>query len=177
MTDSSDFLHFNGGRPKTMAALAVGNEVYFSSSIAGVPKQNSAGGPVSNGFLYDLVDPAGLEHQPKIHHMLDACAATKVKNIPEPSRLHRTKARCAEPMAIHQYYLVHPNEDFEGKNARIVTVAKFDGSNVKVVQPCGLGVTPPNWACSQLMDFRSGQSLTTKSPSTTTMSSQKGHVK
>ena len=135
-----------------MAALAVGNEVLFASSISNVwsPTTKNRG-----SFVYDWEGPGDpTTGRSKIKSVLVATQAQLVDTIiPGANQRNGREANCAEPLAIHSYFVKHPETtDFHGKNARIVAWGRFG-----LLAPCREN---PNyaryknkWRYQEMLDF------------------------
>jgi hypothetical protein len=133
-------------QPSVMTALALGRDIYFSSSIKGgkwwIYKINAEGSPGAQMTL----------------NILKECASKT-----QPS--HRTGGSCGEVMAISRWYQDgNLNNDIKDQqNGRIVTWGRLftspdlatDTMNVKA--PCG---TPDKWGCSTFVSETGLRSLT-----------------
>lgn len=125
-------------QPNVMAALGIGNEIYFSSSVKG------------GSFVYD-------------DNSRDLAVAIALRNCqiglqdfsPDItiSEKHRTKASCAEVLAVHQYYQ-DPQHPPLGPS-RMVAFGK-QGNQLTAMKPCGgINVNDPDyttWGCKQFME-------------------------
>ena len=105
----------DGGKPTAMAVMAWDKEIIFASSQKGSPLSYGRPSPVRK--------------------YLDACGY--VAGRKKGALAHRTKARCAEPMAAHLYYSIH-SDPLEDKKARIGTVVEDynDSTNIEQTDPC-----------------------------------------
>ncbi|KAK7727119.1 hypothetical protein SLS57_003153 [Botryosphaeria dothidea] len=123
-------------RPGMMGALAIGNSVYFSSSAKG------------DNFFYRYTQPDG---QPlAVQQALDACQLSLATTRDELDKPHYTTGRCAEIMALHQFY----------QDPDVSAAAKASPGPMRVVAygagrtfpPCGSSGDPDTWGCKQFTD-------------------------
>lgn len=163
-------------KPAAMAALKVGKEVFFASSVRG---HNEA------SFAYDWLTPqdsdtdanqlsssdpaptsiigntgisqselaAAIDARQEIEIQLEACRMQQMQTRQGQivKGRHKFNANCGEVMALHQYYIAHP---FDPINVRSAVVATW-GTN-KGIQglkdACGgPKKIPLNWGCWRLM--------------------------
>lgn len=134
-------------QPAVIAAMGIGQETYLSSSINGgsfVYQENGANRPVNLA--------------------LQSCRQGLEEKYPdtEIKEKHKTKASCAEVMAVHQYY-TDPNQP-SLSNTRIVAFGlqlnhDTQQYELKPKRPCGgLNKNAPDhttWVCKQFMAFES----------------------
>ncbi|KAH8590523.1 hypothetical protein B0O99DRAFT_691532 [Bisporella sp. PMI_857] len=122
-------------RPAMMGALAVGQDVYFASSIKGF------------GYIYKFFKEA--TEKPQVLLALERCQTALVS-----SKIHRTRGACAEVMCLHQFYsdpAVSATVKANKGPARVVAFGKpFKTAPAAVpVRPCG--TDPNSWGCAQFM--------------------------
>lgn len=149
MAALTDFTEISGTRPGAMCALVVGHEIFFASSLTGGASRTGT------NFIYNwLTDPTEANGDPQIRNSLLACQVSQVNASPGQTfnAHHRIEARCAEPMAVNQYYVAHPGVKFQGKNARVATWGKrWQTDTPDFLKACGIGGPPNQWGCYQLM--------------------------
>ncbi len=145
----SDYQSITRKRNAVVAALAVDNEVFVSSTI-------TAGFNGADSFLYVWGgDPDTVDHLPEVTHMLEACQVQLVETGggKKYNQNHQTRGMCAEPMVIHQYLRAHPRSNFQGKDARIAAWGRRTGyGDAELLKPCGTASNrPAHWGCSQFV--------------------------
>ncbi|KAH7081654.1 hypothetical protein BKA63DRAFT_589404 [Paraphoma chrysanthemicola] len=133
--------------PGMMGLIAVGNTIYFSSSMKG------------GKFIYGYTLPNG---QPgEVTLALDRCQMALRTEIGEEVKpFHANKASCAEVLALHQYYLdpAVRDEDKETLPAGMRAAAFGDGGNRKrngerPYAPCGNEADDrTTWGCHQFLN-------------------------
>lgn len=93
-------------RPAMMAALAVGKDIFFSSSIKGSGDSKDKNGKhVSLSFIYEYNELKqdgrdGRSHL--VNQRLKACQLALAKQDPSTSKTHNSHASCAEILAVHK---------------------------------------------------------------------------
>ncbi len=142
-------------RPATMAALAVGNKVYFSSSLKG-----------QHAFLYQW-KKRGEKSPPEVVDALNRCQMALQEKAPEDATVdgqHRVGAACGEVLANHLYYL-DPKQPKDDGNAKVTAWGLAEPRNFEYrenhpdgefMKPCGGGGKPNSdghisWGCRQFM--------------------------
>lgn len=127
--------------PATMAALAVGKDVYFSSSIKGGPF---------------LLTPSRKEPR-KVHEATAAEVKRAIIHCQQAyNKEHRFGMACAEPLAVQQYISNNKDTSIEGK-AKVSTygVLKKDKNgqivNEGILDPCSVD-NSGQWGCQVFVD-------------------------
>ncbi|KAK2047141.1 hypothetical protein LZ31DRAFT_539977 [Colletotrichum somersetense] len=140
--DGIDVYH----QPIMMAALAIGKNVYLSSSLRGGP------------FLYNHVD---AHLKPKVLLALERCQTAlqqETTGVPVDIQ-HRNRASCAEIFAVHQYY-VDPDVSEEARRhhppGRVAVWGRHKRGFITAPQAaCGGGETMRDgsltWGCKHFM--------------------------
>ncbi|KAH7091144.1 hypothetical protein FB567DRAFT_266432 [Paraphoma chrysanthemicola] len=134
--------------PGMMGLIAVGNTIYFSSSMKG------------GKFIYGYTLPNG---QPgEVTLALDRCQMALRTQVGEDTKpFHVNKASCAEILALHQYYLdpAVSDADKETLPAGMRAAAYGDGGNKKnpdaarPYEPCGNKADDKTtWGCAEFLD-------------------------
>ncbi|OQO09624.1 hypothetical protein B0A48_05026 [Cryoendolithus antarcticus] len=129
----------NKRRPATMAALAIGSDVYFSSSLKG--KTNFI---LDTGARKDGTSPV---NPPVVEELRLAVLRCQLKYTTD----HRYDAKCAETLAIQAY--INSNADASTKTqGRITTYSDVEGP--KIVAPCEADEDPTigQWGCRLLLE-------------------------
>ncbi|KAK2009873.1 hypothetical protein LZ32DRAFT_682538 [Colletotrichum eremochloae] len=131
-------------QPVMMAAMTVDKDIYISSSLKG------------NSFLYTHTN---TRLKPEVVRALDRCQSGLQKSTKMPiDKEHRTKAACAEVMAVHQYYLDPDVPDAARKDPPPTRMVAYGTPPSGVAGPqaaCGRGGQirggALTWGCSQFM--------------------------
>jgi hypothetical protein len=121
--------------PATMSALAIGSNVYFSSSLRG-------------GMF--LLNPKTGEAEPGVAEEVSLaifrCQQTAQKT-------HRFELSCGEPLAIQQYLVNNKDASVIGRG-RVSTYGQLDKndlSNVGILNPCSVD-SKGKWGCQVFID-------------------------
>lgn len=122
--------------PSTMAALAVGTDVYFSSSLRGGPFLLTPGTP--NG-----VDTGAAEE----------VATAIVRCQQSYNSEHRYGLACAEPLAIQQFLVNNQQITIagQGKVSTYGNLNKDDPEDVGILNPCNVD-RAGKWGCQVFID-------------------------
>lgn len=105
-------------RPKALATLAWGNELIISSTQKGLG---------SFTYEYNVNSPVLKD--------LQLCQQVW-KDATNEDKEHRTRGKCAEPMACHVYYTLNPDAHLEKQQARIASVVENSQGVVEQQDPC-----------------------------------------
>lgn len=127
-------------KPYTMAALAVGKEIYFSTTLIGP------------AFMYT----------DKIRNTVSDAVAEQVSLALKRCQVqshdgttgHRTGAACGEPLAAQQWCATNKHLDLTKQNARVITWGKYNrdepDDQVGIVDPCRGGLNA--WGCAAFLE-------------------------
>lgn len=127
-------------KPYTMAALAVGKEIYFSTTLIGP------------AFMYtdrirDTVSEAVAE---EVSLALKRCQVESHDGVTG----HRTGAACGEPLAAQQWCATNKDINLRDQNARVITWGKYGRNDpedeVGIVDPCRGGLNA--WGCATFIE-------------------------
>ena len=122
-------------QPFTISAMAVGNEIWFSSPVKGP------------AFIYNT----------RARNTINELVASEVSLALQRCQVeshdgetgHRTGAACGEVLCAQQWCSTYKDRDLATQNARVVSFGKFyqaaDDSDVGIVDPCDGG--PTEWGC------------------------------
>ena len=126
-------------KPYTIAALAVGKEIYFSTTLKGP------------AFMYTS----------KIRNTLSDAVAEEVARALKRCQVeshdgatgHRTGAACAEPLAAQQWCATHKDLSLSEQNGRVITWGKYKRGDpddqAGVMDPCKGGQN--QWGCEHFL--------------------------
>ncbi|KAF2116939.1 hypothetical protein BDV96DRAFT_645338 [Lophiotrema nucula] len=150
----------NQNQPFMMSAIAVGTQIYFSSSM----KKNSP-----NALLtYKRSDGTVTDQDTVITRALAQCRVDQFDaagDIPSED-LHKNKGNCGEIVASALHYARNKAFPWEAPNANVRVVA-FGGKNGEVTDPCQWDDPKqgPNYkkriACRNWVDWKKMKALTT----------------
>lgn len=120
-------------QPATMAAMLVGNDVYFSSSLRGRPflvfPHGTGDGYVQNGV------PGEAELA------IFRCQQSYSENG------HVYDMKCAEPLTIYQYLVTNPDASIVGRavistyGVQNMNKPRDDPTNLAIIDPCAVSKT------------------------------------
>lgn len=126
-------------KPYTIAALAVGKEIYFSTTLIGP------------AFMYT----------DKVRNTVSDAVAKEVSVALKRCQVeshdgatgHRTGAACGEPLAAQQWCATNKHLNLSEQNARVITWGKFNRNEpddeVGIVDPCQGGLNA--WGCAAFL--------------------------
>lgn len=126
-------------KPYTIAALAVGKEIYFSTTLIGP------------AFMYtsrirDTVSDAVAE---EVSLALKRCQVESY----DGNTGHRTGAACGEPLAAQQWCATNKQIKLSDQNGRVVTWGKYGrdepDDDVGILDPCEGGTKA--WGCAAFL--------------------------
>lgn len=126
-------------KPYTIAALAVGKEIYFSTTLQGP------------AFMYtDKIRNTVDDHvAEEISFALKRCQSQSYDGVTG----HRTGAACGEPLAAQQWCSTNKQLKLSEQNARVVTWGKYNrdapDDEVGIVDPCEGGIKM--WGCAAFL--------------------------
>ncbi|KAL8902720.1 MAG: hypothetical protein Q9207_004432 [Kuettlingeria erythrocarpa] len=121
-------------KPYNIAAMAAGDEIWFSSTLKG-------GAFIYTSRARNTIDENVAE---EVSLALQRC------QIESHSRAgHRTGAACGEPLCAQQYCSTYKDRRLADQNARMITWGKYSEDaaedDVGIVDPCDGG--PGDWGC------------------------------
>jgi hypothetical protein len=128
-----------GRVPAAMAALAVGSDVYFSSSLRGGMFLLSPGTPDT---------PNGVKPE-----VAEELAAAIVRCQYTYTGEHNFGTNCAEPLAIHQWLVNNQQITVTGQG-KISTYGRLagKGGQMGIRDPCVIGDGDGKWGCHIFLD-------------------------
>ncbi|KAJ5185872.1 hypothetical protein N7491_006258 [Penicillium cf. griseofulvum] len=123
-------------KPAAMIGLAIGNEVYFSSSAKGQRQIIYESASYSGGD--GTFNPQIIERFQEVTNTLNACAT-------QESRQHKNQASCGEIMSTLLWMADHPNEIPRDNNPK---VAAYNSKGY--LPPCSAsGEDDVSWGCAK----------------------------
>ncbi|KAL9591775.1 MAG: hypothetical protein Q9179_007385 [Wetmoreana sp. 5 TL-2023] len=145
----------NTPMPTLIAALAVGDEVFFASQLHGQGAKS---------FVYITMADVGIMEQ---LNLCQAYLTTDAENLLPNAHLHHRRAVCAEIFVTAMYMKKHNNqspravtgggkEGQESGKARVVVWGNHltnDKESTFLAPPCG-PASNPGWGCTRFMEYQ-----------------------